>query len=237
MKQIYKRLFENEIPDKFEIPVINISFKELFGKHGDEVGHSNPVEFMSKIGKIVNHYSLKHKLQILSFTGEPRKGEKENKSTTRIKIYSKILSKFIKPKNIITLPNTILFLTESKKLQELDLITNVDKKSISKDKSKFVKVDIDFQNNLVFQTNLNDLKYKLFKILKTTDVKVLNNIYYDTYYNYTFIQQDENFKNGFKIFIVEFSNSNINSKTLEKYNLENSDFVKKLNSKGKLKEI
>lgn len=114
MKQIYKRLFENEIPDKFEIPLVDIQFKPLFGQYEDEVKHSNPAEFMSKIIYTAKYYISKNKDKIFSFSGSSREDETEDKPTTRIKIYQKLISKFIKPENMIRLPNKIIFFTESK---------------------------------------------------------------------------------------------------------------------------
>lgn len=245
----YKRLFEKEveIPDKFEIPIINISFKPVFGETEDEVKHSNPAEFMSKIIYIIKHYISKHKNEIFTFSGATREDESIDKPTTRIKIYKKIISKFIKPENLISLPNKLIFFTESKKLQELDLITKVDKKTISTNKSKFGKIDfykfmsLGFSNQLSKNSELYLVKILLSKttnIKDTSDKNILTTIYYDDKHDkYLFIQIDENFNNDYKIFEVNFEERIIHSKTLETYDLEHSDFVKKLASKGKLEKI
>ena len=239
VKQIYKRLFENEIPDKFSIPVTDISFKPITGDFSSEVKHSNPAEFMSKIIYIIKRYISKHKNEVFSFSGEARENEDDEKPTTRIKIYQKIISKFINAKNMIRLPNKLLFFSESKQLQELNVITKVDKKSISKNKNKFVKANFGTNKLKNKHLDLNDLKnFFTNEGLEIDEDEIFNVIFvvYDS--SYIFIQQDKNFKRGFLIFEVYFEKKNyLQSKTLEKYNLENSDFVKKLNSKGKLKEI
>lgn len=242
---IYQKLFENEIPDKFSIPVTDIEFKPLFGQHEDEVKHSNPAEFMSKIIYIIKYYISKHKGEVFSFSGSTRDNETENKPTTRIKIYQKLISKFIKPENILRLPNKIIFFTESKKLQELDLITNLNKKSVSKVKSKIVKTNYYLQD-IKYKFN-SDQSSPLDKFINEFNIEVLKNkipkneivtnIYYDGFV-FLFIQVDKNLnKNGWMPFLVKFPDDEITSKKLEKFDLENSDLVSKLNSKGKLKEI
>ena len=244
VKQRYIKLFENEIPDKFEIPVIDISFRPVIGDFSSEVKHSNPAEFMSKIIYIIKHYISKHKNEVFSFSGEARENEdySDEKPTTRIKIYQKIISKFINAKNMIRLPNKLLFFSESKQLKELDLITKVDKKSISKNKNKFIKLDYDYFGGAfikdIIDYDLNELKQFFISELEINENQVFD-IFIVNDKKYAFIQQDKNFEKGFLIFLVYFQKENyLQSKTLEKYNLENSDFVKKLNSKGKLeKEI
>jgi len=234
---IYQKLFEAEIPDRFSIPVTDISFKPVNGGFDSEVKHSNPAEFMSKIIGIVKNYISKHKKEVFSFSGEARDKEDSEKPTTRMKIYQKIISKFINAKNMISLPNKLLFFSESKQLQELNVITNVDKKSVSKNKINFIKFDSSsiFIRDLT-ELNLEQILEYFMDELGMTKEEVLNTVFIIYEYKYIFIQVDENFKKGFLIFEVYFdTEENINSKGLEKYDLENSDFVKKLNSKGKLK--
>lgn len=247
VKMIYQKLFENEIPDKFEIPLVDISFR-IFGKLGysNEVKHSDPAQFMSKIIFIVKNYIQKNKDKIFSFSGSTRDKEDYDKPTTRIKIYQKMISKFIKPENILRLPNKILFFTESKKLNELNVISKVDKKSVSKVKSKIVKVNSKFRQRLLdmYRNKFNLEQIEDFLIdyfqQKISKDEIFNIIFQSDnsdYPSYIFIQVDKKFENGYLPFIVEFDKDIIYSKKLEQYDLENSPQIKKLNQKGKLKEL
>lgn len=239
MKIIYQKLFEQEIPDRFLIPITDISFKPVNGGFDSEVKHSYPAEFMSKIIGIIKNYISKHKKEVFSFSGEARENEDSDKSTTRIKIYQKIINKFINPKNIIRLPNKLLFFSESKQLQELNVITNIDKKSMSKNKLKFVKLDLnsEFIRDLTKLT-LEKVKEYFMDKLEMTEEEILNTIFIMYEHKYIFIQVDKNFKKGFLIFEVYFdTEESINSKKLERYDLENSEFVSNLNKKGKLKPV
>lgn len=237
MKITYKKLFENEILDKFTIPLTDISFRPIIGDFDSEVKHSNPAEFMSKIIYIIKHYISKHKNEVFSFSGEPREHEGySDENPTRIKIYQKIISKFIDAKNMIRLGSKLVFFSESKQFKELDLITKVDKKSISKNKNNFVKLN--FYTPDIKYLDLEELKQYFITKLKVKENEIFNTIFIMNEQKYCFIQLDKNFEKGFLIFLVYFKNEKdeqLHSKTLEIYDLENSEFVKKLNSKGKLK--
>ena len=74
--------------------------------------------------------------------------------------------------------------------------------------------------------------------LEMTEEEILNTIFIMYEHKYIFIQVDKNFKKGFLIFEVYFdTEESINSKKLERYDLENSEFVSNLNKKGKLKPV
>ena len=94
-----------------DIELTEITFKPLFGAHSDELNHSNSAEFMSKIiyiiKKVINEEDKKH---LYLIQGSPRKGEDFRKSTSRIKIYSRLLNKFIPSDNMFKMgDNELIF--------------------------------------------------------------------------------------------------------------------------------
>lgn len=202
---------------KFNICII--SFKPLNSRlYSDEIKHSNPSEFMSKIIYIIKKQVLQNKNTLFTFSGagdnSKRKG-KTTDTTPRINLYGRLIKNFIKPENIFkTDGNTLYFFKESlqknKKLQEINLI-NVDKSQLKKVNFKIVKMN-EFTYDVLNDINedkdsLEVLKQQLLQVNK--GIKEQDILF--TIFNkndgkkYFFIQLDEKFKQGYKIFVVNFS--------------------------------